>query len=100
MLTTGVTCTRAGSVWAAVADSAEGHRVMLLIMYVLSTASRSAIALTHGFWPLLAAIVATEALSSPVSIIADTVIAAACAEVSLRPARVVPHPLDSWGLVP
>ena len=54
---------------------------MMLLCYVLSTATRSAISLVHTFWPLLALVVATEAFSSPVSVIADTVIAAACAEV-------------------
>ena len=62
---------------------------MLLIMYVLSTATRSAIALTHNFWPLLAMIAATEAFNSPVSIIADTVIAAACAEVRSHTTRAI-----------
>ena len=71
----------AGSIWAAAADSAEGHRALMLLCYVLSTASRSAIAMVNTFWPLLALVITTEAFSSPVSVIADTVIAAACAEV-------------------
>lgn len=64
---------QAGSLWSGAADKTRRHRPVLLLTFAASLVLRLSIAAVgrHGFAPLLAVVVATEAFAAPVTIIVD-----------------------------
>ena len=71
----------AGSVWAAIADSAHAHRLILISTFILSTLTRGAMVLTGSFQAQLALTVLTEMFGAPIPIIGDATVMASVKEV-------------------
>lgn len=70
-----------GNAWSFLADATGGHRALFVAAYIASGVSRYALraAAPRGFAALLPAVLAMEALSSPVNILADAAVTAAAA---------------------
>ncbi len=84
----------AGSVWAAIADSAHAHRLILISTFILSTLTRGAMVLTGSYQAQLALTVLTEAFAAPIPIIGDATVMASVKEV--QPTTHPHPPLDGY----
>ena len=72
----------AGFAWSALADRLHSHRAVLVLALAASTALRSTLVLPRSFWGILALALASEAVTAPVSIMADAAVVAACKKVT------------------
>ena len=77
-------CDFAGSVWAAIADSAHAHRLILISTFILSTLTRGAMVLTGSYQAQLALTVLTEMFGAPIPIIGDATVMASVKEVQAQ----------------
>ncbi|KAK9815868.1 hypothetical protein WJX72_010994 [[Myrmecia] bisecta] len=68
----------AGNLFTLIADHVRAHRAILLIAFVLAAVVRFSIALVHNLTYLILLVVATEAINSPVGILVDASVMAAC----------------------
>ena len=71
-----------GNAWAILADATCSHRTVLLSTFVAAGIARGLVGLPalSSFWPLLAAVLASEAVAAPVIILADAATQQAASE--------------------
>ena len=70
-------CPPPGNAWAFAADATSSHKTVLLATFAAAGVLRYLQWYAHGFWPLLAAVLATEVVAAPVMVLADAATQAA-----------------------
>lgn len=68
----------ASFIWSGVADRYSAHRIIMLTTFVISTLTRTSVALCSTFAAFMVLAVAGEFIAAPVGVMADAAVVAAC----------------------